>query len=83
MMLFLPELTLLGAGLVLFFLSLGQPDSGRVKTVAITLAAITFFASLLCLKSEGTLFYNAYKVDLFSQLFKTLIAFGTLAKLSI
>jgi len=78
-MLFLPELTLLGAGLVLFFLSLGQPDSGRVKTVAITLAAITFFASLICLKCEGSLFYNAYKVDLFSQLFKTLIAFGTLA----
>lgn len=78
-MLFLPELTLLGAGLVLFFLSLGQPDSARVKTVAITLAAVTFLASLLCLKSEGSLFYNAYKVDLFSQLFKTLIAFGTLA----
>lgn len=81
MMLFLPELTLLGAGLVLFFLSLGQPSNGRVKTVAITLAAVTFFASLLCLRSEGFLFYSAYKVDLFSQLFKVLIAFGTLALL--
>ena len=77
-MLFLPELTLLGAGLVLFFLSLGQPDSGRVKTVAIILAAVTLLACLLCLKSEGVLFYSAYKVDLFSQMFKVLIAFGTL-----
>jgi NADH-quinone oxidoreductase subunit N len=77
-MLFLPELTLLGAGLVLFFLSLGQPSSSRVKTVATTLAAITLIASLLCLKSEGTLFYSAYKVDLYSQIFKVLIALGTL-----
>ncbi|TKB08046.1 NADH-quinone oxidoreductase subunit N [Desulforhopalus sp. IMCC35007] len=76
-MLFLPELTLLGAGLVLFFLSLGQPSSSRVKTVATTLAAITLIASLLCLKSEGTLFYSAYKVDLYSQIFKVLIALGT------
>ena len=78
-MLFLPELTLLGAGLVLFFLSLGQPDSGRVKTIAIIIAAVTLLASLLCLKSEGTLFYSAFKVDLFSQMFKVLIALGTLA----
>ncbi|MFT5701860.1 MAG: NADH-quinone oxidoreductase subunit N [Desulforhopalus sp.] len=79
MMLFLPELTLLGAGLVLFFLSLAQPDSGRVKTVAIALAGVTLLASLICLKSEGALFYGAYKVDLFSQLFKVLIALGTFA----
>ena len=78
-MLFLPELTLLGAGLILFFLSLGQPGSGRVKTVAITLAAVTLLGTLLCLKSEGTLFYSAFKVDLFSQIFKVLIALGTLA----
>lgn len=78
-MLFLPELTLLGAGLVLFFLSLGQPGSGRAKTVAIVLAAVTLLACLLSLKSEGLLFYSAYRVDLFSQMFKMLIALGTLA----
>lgn len=79
MMLFLPELTLLGAGLVLFFLSLGQPDSGRVKTVATILGAITLLATLISLKADGTLFFAAYKVDLFSQMFKMLIALGTLA----
>jgi NADH-quinone oxidoreductase subunit N len=77
-MLFLPELTLLGAGLVLFILSLGQPSSKKVKSTATALAALTFFVSLLCLNSEGTLFYNAFQVDFFSQLFKVLIALGTL-----
>lgn len=79
MMLFLPELTLLGAGLVLFFLSLGQPDSGKVKSVATILASVILLATLLSLKSEGTLFYAAYQVDFFSQMFKLLIALGTLA----
>jgi len=77
-MLFLPELTLLGAGLILFIFSLGEPGSGKVKTAATVLAALTFLVSLLCVNSEGTLFYEAFQVDLFSQLFKVLIALGTL-----
>lgn len=80
-MLFLPELSLLGAGLVLFILSLGQQSAGRVKAVAVTLAAVTFFFSLLCLNSEGTLFYSAYKVDQYSQMFKAFMALGTLIML--
>lgn len=77
-MLFLPELTLLGAGLILFFLSLGAQNSDKLKAVAIGLAGLTLLASLICLKSEGFLFYGSYKVDLFSQLFKVAIALGTL-----
>lgn len=77
-MLFLPELSLLGAGLILFFFSLGKPSSGKLKNVATALAAITLLASLVCLGSTGSLFYSAYKVDLFSQFFKVLIALGTL-----
>ena len=69
MMLFLPELTLLLAGLILFFVSLGQPTGAKIKTVTTTLAALIFLVSLLSLKNEGTLFYDAYKVDFFSQLF--------------
>jgi len=42
------------------------------------LAALTLVASLICLKSEGKLFYAAYQVDLFSQVFKVLIALATL-----
>lgn len=77
-MLFLPELTLLGAGLLLFIFSLGQPSDGKVKSTATILAAVIFLVSLLCLRSEGTLFYGAFQVDFFSQLFKVLIALGTL-----
>jgi len=77
-MLFLPELTLLGAGLILFIFSLGKPSSGKIKNVAIALAALTLVASLICIKSEGELFYSAYQVDLFSQIFKVLIALATL-----
>ena len=77
-MLFLPELTLLGAGLILFIFSLGKPSSGKIKNVAIALAALTLIASLICIKSEGELFYSAYQVDFFSQIFKVLIALATL-----
>ncbi len=77
-MLFLPELSLLGAGLILFIFSLGNPSSGKIKTVATALAALTLIASLICIKSEGNLFYSAYRVDFFSQLFKVLIALATL-----
>jgi NADH-quinone oxidoreductase subunit N len=77
-MLFLPELTLLGAGLILFIFSLGKPSSGKIKNVAIALAALTLIASLICIKSEGVLFYSAYQVDFFSQIFKVLIALTTL-----
>lgn len=78
MMLFLPELTLLGAGLILFTFSLGKPSSGKIKNVAIVMAALTLIASLICIKSEGNLFYAAYQVDFFSQIFKVLIALATL-----
>ncbi|MCP4340505.1 MAG: NADH-quinone oxidoreductase subunit N [Desulfobulbaceae bacterium] len=77
-MLFLPELTLLGAGLILFIFSLGKPSSGKIKNVAISLAALTLIASLICINSEGELFYSAYQVDFFSQIFKVLIALATL-----
>ena len=49
-----------------------------MKNVAVSLAALTLLASLLCLRSEGNLFYSAYQVDLFSQIFKVLIALATL-----
>ncbi|MGB3211636.1 MAG: NADH-quinone oxidoreductase subunit N [Desulforhopalus sp.] len=77
-MLFLPELTLLGAGLILFIFSLGKPSSEKIKKVATFLAAVTLATTLICIKSEGNLFYSAYQVDFFSQVFKFLIALATL-----
>lgn len=77
-MLFLPELTLLAAGLIFFLLSLGQPVGTTVKNVAIFLASVILAASLASLNQTGELFYGAYRIDIFSQVFKTLIAAATL-----
>jgi NADH-quinone oxidoreductase subunit N len=77
-MLFLPELTLLGVGLVFFTLSLVNPSTAKVKNVAIALSAFVLLVTLACLKSKGDLFYMAYRVDFFSQFFKFLIALTTL-----
>ena len=71
---FLPELTLLGSGLILFFISLGKYSSGTVKNIAITSGIITFLTTLLCVGQKGELFFKAYSVDIYSQVFKVLIA---------
>ncbi len=71
---FLPELTLLGSGLIIFFISLGKFGSGTVKKIAITLGILTFLTTLISVGQEGELFFKAYSVDIFSQIFKVLIA---------
>jgi NADH-quinone oxidoreductase subunit N len=71
---FLPELTLLGAGLVIFLVSLGKTDADKIKTVAICLGAVVFAATLVSFRAQGSLFYDSYKIDLYSQVFKCLIA---------
>ena len=71
---FLPELTLLGASLIFFLVSLTDSSATRVKNIAILLGALVFGATLLSYCQESILFYGAYQVDLFSQIFKTLIA---------
>ncbi|KAF0187650.1 MAG: NADH:ubiquinone oxidoreductase subunit 2 [Desulfobulbaceae bacterium] len=71
---FLPELTLLGASLIIFMVSLGKPDSNKMKTIAICLGSAIFVATIVSFNEKGILFYNSYKVDLYSQVFKSLIA---------
>lgn len=78
---FLPELTLLGAGLFLFLVSLGKTDINKVKSIAIGLGTIVFVATLLSFTAKGTLFFESYKIDLYSQVFKTLIAAALLVVL--
>ncbi|WP_136798552.1 MULTISPECIES: NADH-quinone oxidoreductase subunit N [Desulfosediminicola] len=77
-MLFLPELTLLGAGLVFFALSLGNHPCDTIRNVAITLFAIVLATTLATVNMTGGLFYDAFRVDLFSQTFKVLIVLATL-----
>jgi NADH-quinone oxidoreductase subunit N len=77
-MLFLPELTVIGAGLVFFLLSLREKNGAQLHNVAVILSAVVLLAALVALKSEGDLFYKVYRVDYFSQLFKAMIALATL-----
>ena len=77
-MLFLPELTLLGAGLVFFVLSLGDHPCDTIRNVAITLFAIVLATTLATVNMTGELFFNVFRVDLFSQIFKVLIVLATL-----
>ncbi len=71
---FLPELTLLGAGLVIFIVSLGKSNADTIRNIAIGLGAAVFAATLVSYGQTGKLFFDAYQVDLYSQVFKALIA---------
>jgi len=77
---FAPELFLLLGALIIFMFSLSEDGSGvRNTAMAIGLGAVLLTASSL--GRTGLLFMGAYKVDLFSQLFKLLIACGMAAVL--
>lgn len=76
MKLFAPELWVLAGCLILFIVSLCNVNS---RTAKIWIGIIAFFnivVTSLALFSEGDLFFNAYRIDLFSQLFKLLVAAG-------
>ncbi len=78
---FLPELTLLGAGLIVFLVSLGKTNASRTRYIAIAAGTGVFCATLISYVAEGNLFFGAYQVDLYSQVFKTLIAAAMLGVL--
>ncbi len=73
---FLPELALMLTVLVLFFMTLGKFKTGTVQAVSLLLAAISLVAAVASFGSHGDLFYNAYRVDALSQLFKIAITLG-------
>ncbi|WP_163339139.1 NADH-quinone oxidoreductase subunit N [Desulfopila sp. IMCC35008] len=77
-MLFLPELMLLGAGLIFFGLSLGSYPAETIRNTAIVCFTVALAATLATLNNSGELFFSAYNVDLFSQTFKALIILATL-----
>ena len=80
-MLFLPELSVLLSGLIFFIVSLARPNSQTIRTLSIGLAAVVLVISAACFSQNGSLFFDSYRIDLFSQLFKLLIAAATLAVL--
>lgn len=80
-MLFLPELILLLGTLCLFLVSLGNPAIETLRKLTISISVLVLLTTLVCLKQNGSLFFDSYQVDFFSQLFKFLIAAATLAVL--
>lgn len=74
-MLFLPEIAYLVMALVLFFQCLPKTVGQRtVHTTALILSGLGVCATLATLGMEGDLFFEAYRVDLFSQIFKLILS---------
>lgn len=76
MALLLPELALTLMAVVLFFFSLGTGETAVLKNLAMVLAFLSLTAAVASLGGEGMLFFDTYRVDLFSQLFKVLLTLG-------
>ncbi|MDH3357336.1 MAG: NADH-quinone oxidoreductase subunit N [Desulfobacteraceae bacterium] len=76
MTLFLPELTLIFMALVFFFASLANLKETRLQALGLLFSAIAVLVSVSSYGMEGSLFFNAYRVDAFSQMFKVIITFG-------
>ena len=76
-LLFGPELYFLLVALVLFIFSLRRtPKVQADHTTATVLAFVGFLVAIASLGQEGDLFFKAYRVDLFSQIFKAALALG-------
>jgi NADH-quinone oxidoreductase subunit N len=74
--LFSPEMLLIFGVLALFIIALGTGNDRMAATVT-TCAALTGLAACSAtLFSQGDLFFHAYRIDLFSQLFKLFILLG-------
>ncbi|HOI93293.1 MAG TPA: NADH-quinone oxidoreductase subunit N [Syntrophobacter fumaroxidans] len=76
--LFIPELYYLLMAVVFFACSLSRRlESGVLYRWAVILAGGGFLATVLAVNQNGFIFFDCYRVDLFSQLFKVLLALGT------
>ncbi|HBA55870.1 MAG TPA: NADH-quinone oxidoreductase subunit N, partial [Syntrophorhabdus aromaticivorans] len=74
-MMMLPEFYLLFFSIIFLFFSIGK---GRVNVFpwAKILSLIGLVATLISINARGSLFSGAYKIDLFSQVFKALVMCG-------
>lgn len=74
-----PEIVVLAAALWFLALSLmTRPDAVRDRLSSLILAALGVAASLASLHCSGSFFASAYRVDLFSQVFKVMLSLGLL-----
>ncbi|MCX5813196.1 MAG: NADH-quinone oxidoreductase subunit N [Proteobacteria bacterium] len=74
-MLILPELNIFLFSILLLFISISKVKE-NILTYAKLLSVLAFLVSLLSITENGELFSGAYRIDLFSQVFKMLIMAG-------
>lgn len=74
----IPELYYVLMAAVFFALSVQRKgESKRLYGIAVILTGVGVLVTVLCARMEGMIFFDAYRVDLFSQVFKLLLAIGT------
>ena len=71
----LPELYMLFFSIVFLFMSVGKRKA-ELFTWAKVLSLVGLVITLVNINASGYMFYGAYRVDLFSQIFKALFAYG-------
>jgi NADH-quinone oxidoreductase subunit N len=82
--LFGPELYYFAtAGVFLTLSMVARPNPRRDYWVALTMAMAGVVVSLAAVRSQGTLFFQTYRIDLFSQVFKLLLAMALFLVVSI
>ena len=82
--LFFPELFFFAGGMIFLFMSMAKQSNPRRDYItALTLAVIGVVVCLASVRQEGQLFFQAYRVDLFSQVFKVLLSIGFFLIISI
>ncbi len=75
-MLFTPELCCLMTAVTFLFLSMSPQDARRDYIVALALSGAAVCVALAGLHVTGEMFHGTYRVDLFSQVFKTMLLMG-------
>lgn len=75
-LIFLPELYTLAASLVFLVLAMMRPNHRRDQTVAVLAAGAGVLLCLTGVSLQGELFFDTYRVDLFSQVVKVLLLTG-------
>jgi NADH-quinone oxidoreductase subunit N len=71
-----PEIYFLAVAAVFLILSLAGHNRRRDFSVALLLSGLGVAVALSSIRLEGTLIHGAYRVDLFSQVFKGLLSVG-------
>jgi NADH-quinone oxidoreductase subunit N len=71
----LPELYMLFFSIVFLFLSVGKRKADMF-TWAKVLSLVGLVITLISINGRGSLFYGAYRIDLFSQVFKAVFIYG-------